>query len=623
MKLQKIEKSRIEKKAQVTIFIIIAIVIVGAIVAYFALRNMPITKEDKIMKPVHDYYLSCLQQKAKEGIGILGEQGGYITLPDFVEGSQYRPFSSQLNFLGTPVAYWMYVSGNNLLKEQLPTKSSMEEELKKYIEDGISDCDFSDFYQQGYDVSVGDGEVSVNIQDESVFVQAKNNLRISFGNDSVLISKHNTEVKSRLGRFYDLAFNTYNKEKEEMFLEKYAIDVMRLYVPVTGVEVSCAPKVFVDEEIQRVLMQGLEANIGNLKLKGNYYTLNQEENKYFVTPIDENLNSGENANFIYSSTWPTRIEIFGDKTVEPVGMQEGLGMLGFCYVPYHLVYDINFPVLIQFYDNEDLFQFAISVIVEKSKERQALPSAKGESVESQVCQYKNKEIQVYTYDSELNPVEADISFSCLNTECRIGKTEIKGRDAILDEKFPECVNGFISARAKGYSDSKYQISTNEEEVANILMKKLYNLTLKANVEEGEQMLITFYSEDYSTSVLYPDNEFLELPEGEFNVTSYIFKNSSITIPATNTQKCIDVPQSGIGGLFGFSQKKCIDLNIPEQEMGFVIIGGGKSYEYFAESQLKNGFIRIQADKFPVPNSLQGVQDNYIKLEESLLNIKFE
>ena len=623
MKLQKIEKSRIEKKAQVTIFIIIAIVIVGAIVAYFALRNMPITKEDKIMKPVHDYYLSCLQQKAKEGIGILGEQGGYITLPDFVEGSQYRPFSSQLNFLGTPVAYWMYVSGNNLLKEQLPTKSSMEEELKKYIEDGISDCDFSDFYQQGYDVSVGDGEVSVNIQDESVFVQAKNNLRISFGNDSVLISKHNTEVKSRLGRFYDLAFNTYNKEKEEMFLEKYAIDVMRLYVPVTGVEVSCAPKVFVDEEIQRVLMQGLEANIGNLKLKGNYYTLNQEENKYFVTPIDENLNSGENANFIYSSTWPTRIEIFGDKTVEPVGMQEGLGMLGFCYVPYHLVYDINFPVLIQFYDNEDLFQFAISVIVEKSKERQALPSAKVESVESQVCQYKNKEIQVYTYDSELNPVEADISFSCLNTECRIGKTEIKGRDAILDEKFPECVNGFISARAKGYSDSKYQISTNEEEVANILMKKLYNLTLKANVEEGEQMLITFYSEDYSTSVLYPDNEFLELPEGEFNVTSYIFKNSSITIPATNTQKCIDVPQSGIGGLFGFSQKKCIDLNIPEQEMGFVIIGGGKSYEYFAESQLKNGFIRIQADKFPVPNSLQGVQDNYIKLEESLLNIKFE
>ena len=104
---------KISIRGQVTIFIIVAIVIVGSIIAYFSLRDNFAESIPEDMKPVYDYYLSCLESTTKEGIALLGEQGGYIELPDFEPGSAYIPFSSQLDFFGQAVPYWMYVSSNN------------------------------------------------------------------------------------------------------------------------------------------------------------------------------------------------------------------------------------------------------------------------------------------------------------------------------------------------------------------------------------------------------------------------------------------------------------------------------------------------------------------------------
>ena len=47
------------------------------------------------------------------------------------------PFSSQLNFLGDFIPYWYYVSGNNIQKEQMPSKNDMEEQLEEFIEEKI------------------------------------------------------------------------------------------------------------------------------------------------------------------------------------------------------------------------------------------------------------------------------------------------------------------------------------------------------------------------------------------------------------------------------------------------------------------------------------------------------
>ncbi len=112
--------NKFEKKGQVTIFIILAMLIVGGIIIYFSFSGGFGSGVPPEFEEVYSYYLSCLEDTASYGVGLLGEQGGYIYLPEFEPGSAYMPFSSQLDFFGSGIPYWMYVSGNNLLKEQVP-----------------------------------------------------------------------------------------------------------------------------------------------------------------------------------------------------------------------------------------------------------------------------------------------------------------------------------------------------------------------------------------------------------------------------------------------------------------------------------------------------------------------
>ena len=380
------------KKGQVTIFIVIAIVVVGGVIAYFALRGGFGESIPEELRPVYDYYVSCLEASAQEGISLLGEQGGRMEILEFEPGSAYMPFSSQLNFLGQAVPYWMYVSGNNLLREKVPRKAEMENELAAYVAERVGDCDFEDFEVAGYDVYVDEGSVSSRVNDLSVDLDVRNRIMIFKGESSVVVERHEFSVGSKLGKFYGMAIDVYNYEKESMFLEKYALDVMRLYAPVTGTEIGCAPRIFIEEDIKDDIVMGLAANIPMLKLKGSYYDLASAEESYFVSDIGRKID--ENVNFMYSPSWPTSIEIYGDMVAKPVGLQEGMGMMGFCYVPYHFVYDINFPVLIQFWDEKEIFQFPVAVVISKNQARTALPTTIGACIESKVCEFANQDVDV-------------------------------------------------------------------------------------------------------------------------------------------------------------------------------------------------------------------------------------
>jgi len=613
-------------RAQVTIFIIIAIIIVLGIAVYFILRSPYRQEIPKNMQPVYDYYLSCIESNAQQGIALLGEQGGWINTDElgFIPGSQHMPFSSQLDFFGQAVPYWMYVSGNNLLKEQVPSKSKMEEQLADYIGKRADYCDFSDFAKQGFEVVVdNDGISDVSINDLNVDINLKNKIFIYFENESVEVQSHKISVESKLGKFYSLALNAYNFEKSQMFLEKYALDVLRLYAPVDGVELSCSPKTFVKSEIRSALADALEANIGVLKLKGSYYELAGKESNYFVSDIGESVD--ENVNFIYSSSWPARIEISPEDdplVITPVGLQEGMGILGFCYIPYHLVYDVNFPVLIQFYDEKEIFQFPVSVIIDKNQAREALPTATGVSIEPEVCRYKNQDVSVRTYDSKLNPVEARIRFKCLTTACDIGETSMQGAEAVLNARFPQCVNGFILASAEGYAETKYQISTNEESSADIILNKIYNI--KLDLGNVEKALVVFDSPDYSKSILYPDMNSAELIEGYYNISVYAYKNSTLKIPSTTRRQCVNVPKSGVAGVFGIEEEKCFNIETPETEVSFAVVGGGKTADYFTESQLGDAReLNINVPLFKTPQSLDDIQNNYAEVENAVLGVNFE
>ena len=359
-----------------------------------------------------------------------------------------------------------------------------------------------------------------------------------------------------------------------------------------------------------------------IKLKGNYYNLASKDNEYFVRDVGFGVD--ESVNVMYDSSWPTKIEIYGDRVAKPVGTQPGLAALGFCYVPYHLIYDISFPVMIQFYDSENFFQFPISVIIDNSQAREALlPTNNGVSLDSEVCRYENSEIVVNTYDSELEPVEARIQFKCLDSVCEIGETVSDGDSAVFEGSVPQCVNGFVIASANGYANGKFQISTNSESVANIVLRKEYEVGLDLGDIGDKTALVSFVGRDYSSSVMYPEMSEVNLVEGEYNVSVYVYEDSTLVLEGYSEKMCVDVPVSGVGGLIGLEEEKCYDVNVPGMEIDMAVVGGGYATEYIAESSLADSVeLNVNVPLFGTPKTLDELQESYVKIEASTVYLEF-
>jgi len=612
-----------QKRGQVTIFIIIGIIIVAAIIGYFLLSGPSLPGGSKELKQGEDAYLTCISDRTKLGISLLGQQGGYIYLEElkFYPGSSYAPTSSQLDFYGNSVPYWMFVSGNNLLVEQRPTKEKMQQELIRFIYEGINGCNFDALNSAGIFVDVYDGKVDVTINDNTVDVSLDNPIFISFENDSATVTKHDISVKSKLGKFYNLASAIYEKEKADGFLEDYGLDAMYLYAPVTGVDFGCSPRIFNEDAVKKNISDGLEQNIAFLKVSGNYYDLSDKKNSYFVVDVGQKID--ENVNFMYSGSWPTKVQMYGDKVVQPVGTQQGLSMFGLCFVPYHFVYDIDFPVLVQFFDGTDLFQFGMVAVIKNSQSRNPILGGQEVINEKVICANSDKKVKVSTYDLDLNPVEARLSFSCLDETCDLGSTRmISSDESSLVANVPSCVNGILKAYSENYTSASYVISTNREAQADLLLKKIH--TINVSLASVGKANVIFTSNDYTAVFNYPEDKTVKLAEGEYNVTVYVYSNTSINFEGIKQTKCLDVPSSSVGGIFGATESKCFDLDVPAQTIDSAIVGGGSTEDYFTDELLANSKeLHLEIPTFKIPKTIEDLETNYAQWEVSRLELNFK
>ncbi len=603
------------KGGQVTIFIIVAILLVSGTILFFMFRgSFGEVQIPANLQPVYDSFLDCLNEEIAVGIDVLESQAGYIYLPDFESGSNYMPFSSQLDFAGSAVPYWYYVSGNNIQKEQIPSKNKMEEDLDRFIETELIDCNFERFYDEGFEIIFGESKVNSKILDEKVEVSLNLDFGIKRGEESIIVSKHKTEVKSELGKLYDSAREIYEYEQKTLFLENYGVDILRLYAPVDGVELSCSPLTWNAEEVFEDLRVAIESNV---------LALNVIEDKYF----DLDLPVSQDVRFINSRSWPNGFEVSPTEGVmmiaSTVGNQPGLGALGFCYAPYHFVYNVRYPILVQISGESETFQFPLAIVLQGNMPREAL---EGSAVDVEIvplCEQQNIPVKVSVYDTNLNSIDAEISYKCANTKCNVGESEF----GFIEGKFPQCVNGFLIAKAEGYRDKSQILSVISPTEIDIFLDKTYeldvNLKLGGKDYDG-QATITFISEEGSKTVVYPEQTTVELSEGQYEIKTYIYRESSIKIGKTTTRKCVEVPQSGLGGFFGFTREKCFNFDFPEQIISNALAGGGTQNYFILESELSgSSTIEITAGSLPVPTTIQQVQDNYLLFEDKSLGINFK
>ncbi|MBS3081683.1 hypothetical protein J4416_01935 [Candidatus Pacearchaeota archaeon] len=600
---------KFDRRGQVTAFVIVALVIVGIIVLFFAFRgtlfgsNIPAS-----LAPIYARYDGCISEEISNGMSLLQSQGGRIDIGELSHASDFNPFSSHLNFLGFKIPYWYGFSANNLVINNVPSANDMENELSDFVADRLNDCDFSDFYARGFVIEKNTPKVSVTIEDNDVFVVVDSVLAASIDKDSARKTTHSVNVNSRLGALYKDALSIYNSERSSLFLENYALDVLQSYAPVDGVEIQCSPKIWKTNEVVSQIREGLVANMGAIKFDTS------TGDKYFERDIGINAP----ANVLYlGEAFPSKIEITPASQAlmiaEPVGTQEGLGIMGFCYVPYHFIYDLRFPVLVQIGDGLENFQFPMVVDIDNNVISDASTTAFiSDEQDVDVCSFAEGDVEVNTYDTSLNPISANVSYKCFDSLCDLGATNLNG----LNAKIPICVNGELIASASGYADSKVLFSSNSNSFAEIILDKEYpvtvEITLAGKTVKNSTAVIHFVGSDgYSANVVIPETNKINLKEGLYSIDAFVYGTSNVIIPATSKMECYKISKGGIAGFFGSTKEECVRVDIPATKIDYALRGGGKVKDYYIlDSELASGKIVIDVSELPVPNSLEQLQYNF-------------
>lgn len=605
-------------RGQLGIFVLVGLVLIGGVLGYFAVREgLFVTGDDTAFGEAYTLYDACIREGLHAGIDVAEAQGGRIVLPGFEQGSEYAPTGNQLSFLGQGIPYWLYTSGNGIVKEQVPTLAGLEREFGSFLGTELASCPWTTLAARGFEITPGTPTVTVSITRTQVQARVKQSITFSKDNRSVRVAERTLAVARPLGALFAEALAVYQKQRAEAYLDAYTVDLLSMYAPVDGVAVQCSPRIWKTREVVQHLREGIANNIQALR-----FNAQPDDTRYFSVAQDVAFP----VRMLFDARWPHRIEIHGAEQelmkAEPVGTQAGLGILGFCYAPYHFVYDVQYPVLYQLGEpGEDLFQFPVVVVVDKNAPRTALEGELLESSQSEdVCQFKTQPLRVRVADVTLAPVEATIRYGCFDQECSIGIT----REGVFTGTVPACVNGQLIARAEGYAEKRVVFSSNDEFESDVILDRLYSVNVSVHTPEGAipgQALVSFTGPTSATAVV-PEHSTLSLSEGLYTVSVMVYGNTSITLPATSTRQCTTIAAPGLSGVFGGTKEQCFDIPLPETKLDSALLGGGQGEVYLFPSDLERGTLRVTIGTLTKPTSLEDVQRIATRIEGAGAEVGF-
>ena len=180
----------LNKRAQLTIFIIIAILIVAVVALFFSLRGnlkLPGKPASPETAEIQNFVQECLDDSLEEVVFKVGENGGYYFPPK----------------VSTPVLEVPYYIKNN--KNLMPSKEDIEREISRGIERELFFCieDFT-FFENEYEITKRKiTPPEVVIEPERVLIEMNYPLTIQKGDSKSKIEDFNSEVPVRLGIVYD------------------------------------------------------------------------------------------------------------------------------------------------------------------------------------------------------------------------------------------------------------------------------------------------------------------------------------------------------------------------------------------------------------------------------------
>ncbi len=166
------------KRGQITIFIIIGILMLGATALAFYSQEISsfFAPEFPVDSEINQYVTSCLQGTADEALAIIGKNGGYLYPSD-----QTLAYSENRKLV---LEYKDH-------KTALPQAADIEARLERYLNDNFEYClnDFSAYKQRGIVVNAGKPQIKATVGTDSVQFNVDYDVAFTKGN-------RKTEIKS-------------------------------------------------------------------------------------------------------------------------------------------------------------------------------------------------------------------------------------------------------------------------------------------------------------------------------------------------------------------------------------------------------------------------------------------
>ncbi len=493
------------KKAQVTVFIIVGLIIllvVGSVVYLVVTQTkerLPLvapalSELPAELRPVREYTELCINSIAVDALLLAGLHGGYINttewgitqniLPTESKGVQ---FSSESNIV---VPYWWYMKSPNdcagtcifdTLKPQLekesPSDNSIESQVDKYIISKLPACldNYAPFAGQGYTIEIiGDIVPTTTVTESDVRVYLEYPMRVSKGDFSGELSQFNTFLPLDIRNIYELATEIAEKQAELSFIERHTLNLITDFSaldknslpPKTASTFGFNQGMFwsetkVKQQIEQMLtsyLSGLQVfNTLNYRRVSAGNDIMQATYDSMVLPL--NINGKYNnleVRFDYLG-WPIYFDT-GPELIRPEVMN--IPFINFGVQRYNTVYDISFPVLVSITDPNALngrgymFTFAVEANIRNNEPIDAdFPGYEGAYMfeKSLFCSpnhFTSGNITVKVIDKKTNKPLPDVQVAFSASEsCAIGTTDENGT---LIAPFPIAYNGVVSFMKSDY-----------------------------------------------------------------------------------------------------------------------------------------------------------------------------
>lgn len=587
------------KRGQVTTFIILGIVMLLAVIFFFYMRAdiTKITYDEKVPEgfiPLQRFVEQCMGDETTQLVQLAGQQGGYVDVPTQIKAN---PFSRvvlvpQLDIV-TP--YWYYRKGGNVEDGDLsPSEDVMERQIKENADRKITECidSFNAFSNLYNIIDNGTVDTTIMLTDNSVVVLADFPIKVQDSTGQIFeMKRFRKEIPIRLRKAYELAQDLFDAENDQMFLEDVTIDLLAMaskgtdrydgtpYVPMSDMIFGqCRPFMKSLNRVKQNIKDMLPFNLDSIRInetKQEAYIHPDYDyaNKHFVwkSGIDRDKYEDIRVEIDYDPSWMMKLRVIPSEngflkaeTVKIIDLDLGITRLTIpaCFVNYHFVYDLEYPVIVKIFDehktNEHdayVFQFAMPVIINHNEGDKIntpvklLPDSVLPGGEHQFCSETSDKIIVSASDEvTYEPInDVDIRFSCIEFTCDMGRTTPQLTTYSLETYFPRCNYGTIIAEKDGYFMKEIRgVDTEVDSFVDFYMlrKKKLNLTiskylkgdvLRRLISDDESVLVDIRNEEYGrqTSAFYsnnvPFNE-IELPAGgdmEFEIEAMLIRNDSI------------------------------------------------------------------------------------------------